>query len=87
MVTGESAVEHKLTMQVAEVNRALLSVSKCVDGGNRIVFDEGWSYIEDKRTGQRTTIERRGGLYVLETWVRSRQNDQKPAPFARHGGR
>ena len=69
MATEEDPAEHRLTMQVADVNRALLSVSKAVDGGNRVVFDRDWSFIEDKRTGRRTTIRREGMLYVLDAWV------------------
>ena len=89
MCTNESSTEHRLTMQVADVNRALLSVSKAVDGGNRVVFDSEWSYIEDKRTGEKTTVRRRGGLYVLETWVKARSNDPRPidSPFGGQGGK
>ena len=77
-MTGNSQTEHRLTIQVADVNRALLSVSKAVDGGNRVVFSKDWSDIEDMNTGERTTLSRRGGLYVLDTWVRSRPNDGRP---------
>ena len=84
LATAESNAEHKFTMQVADVNRALLSVSKAVDGGNSVVFDERWSYIEDKRTGERTTIKRSRGLYVLEAWVKQRPSDSgQAAGFAR----
>lgn len=88
MSTEESETQHRMTMQVAEVNRALLSVSRAVDGGNRVVFDQNWSYIENKRTGERTTIQRRGGLYVLETWIKSRDNARDTAaPFGRQGSK
>ena len=87
MANGENATQRNLTLQVAEVNRALLSVSRAVDNGNRVVFDEGWSYIEDKRTKERTTLERRGGLYVLEAWVKSRPSvpADTSSPFGRQG--
>lgn len=92
LATDESPIAHNLTMQVAEVNRAILSVSKAVDAGNRVIFDDRWSYIEDKRTGQRTALQRRGGLYVLESWVRARGEEEqpsasnrRPAPFGRPG--
>ena len=86
MMTTESNAERRLTIQVADVNRALLSVSKAVDGGNRVVFDHDWSYIEDRNTGERTTLVRKGGLYVIETWVKTRQDDAPPSqPFGRQG--
>lgn len=88
MVTADSKVQHNMTMQVAEVNRALMSVSRCVDAGNRVVFDDKWSFIEDKKTGHRSTIHRRGNLYVLESWVKARGDAQAPAqPFGRQGGK
>ena len=76
-------------MQVADVNRALLSVSKSVDAGNREVFDCDWSYIEDRQTGERTTLTRQGGLYVLEAWVKQKLNscDQPAIPFGRQGNK
>ena len=87
-------------MQVADVNRALMSVSRAVDAETRIVFDDQWCFIGDKRMGERTTIARQGGLYVLEAWIKSRgdppasggvkgQRDGGTAssPFARQGGK
>ena len=47
MRTAESTTTRNLAMQVADVNRALPSISKAVDAGNRVVFDDRWSYIED----------------------------------------
>ena len=76
-------------MQVADVNRALLSVSKSVDAGNRVVFDSDWSHIGDRQTGERTTLMRQGGLYVLEAWVKQKPNsrDQPAMPFGRQGSK
>ena len=88
MMTSEASTERKLALQVADVNRALLSVSKAVDGGNRVISDKDWSYIEDRTTGERTTLVRKGGLYVVETWVKSRSDDVPPGqPFGRQGMR
>ena len=87
--TNDSATQRGLTMQVADVNRALLSVSKSVDAGNRVVFDRDWSFIEDRQTGERTTLTRQGGLYVLEAWVKPKPDirDQPAMPFGRQGSR
>ena len=38
-----------------------------------MVFDDvacGGSYIEDKGTGERISLEDRGGMYMLKQWVR-----------------
>ena len=58
-----------MTMQVAEVTKPLGSVRAFVKAGNKVVFDEGNSYIENKVTGVRTGIEDRGGAYVFDLWI------------------
>ena len=70
-----------LTAQVYEVNKALLSVSKIVKAGNRVVLgdDEGID-IEDKTTKERIWIEEEGGMYALKMWVR-KDGLHKDAPF------
>ena len=44
--TSEGIVRN-LTAQVCEVNKALLSVKKVVQAGNKVVFDSDGSFIED----------------------------------------
>ena len=39
VVEGEEGYERKMTAQVCDVNKALLSVSKMVKAGNKVVFD------------------------------------------------
>ena len=58
-----------MTAQVMEVNKALLSVSRMVKAGNRVVFDEEGSYIEHKTSGEWIPLEERGGVYVLKMWI------------------
>ena len=78
--TNEGHIRN-LTAQVCEVNKAVLSVSKIVKAGNRLVFgdDEG-NYIEDKTTKERTWIEEEGGMYALKMWVR-KDGLHKDAPL------
>ena len=59
----------------------MLSVSKAVKAGNKVVFgdDEG-GYIEDKLTKERIWIEEEGGMYALKMWVR-KDGLHKDAPF------
>ena len=56
-------------MQVAEVTTPLGSVRAFVRAGNRVVFDEEESYIENKATGVRTDIEDRNGVYMFDLWI------------------
>ena len=46
---GDSPTARGLRMQVADISRPLLSVSRAVDSGCRVVFDSQWSYIEKSR--------------------------------------
>ena len=66
--------------QVAEVNKALASVSRICDSGrDRVVFQKGDSFIENMKSGRRTKLIERNGVYVLEAWI------DKEAGFARPG--
>ena len=58
-----------MCIQVADVNQGLLSVSKATKAGNRVIFDEDGSFIENKTTGTRTWLKERNGMYILKLWV------------------
>ena len=75
-VSTEGAVRN-ITAQVCDVNKALLSVKKMVAAGNRVVFDQAGSYIEDTQSGERMWLAEEDGMYVLTMWV----NKEKQAPF------
>ena len=56
--------------QVAEVNKVLASVSRiCESGQERVVFQKGNSYIEHVKTGRRTQMQERNGIYVIDAWI------------------
>ena len=67
---GEGGQMRKMKAQVCEVNKALLSVKRVVQAGNRVVFDSGGSYVEDTYTGERMPLREEGGMYMLKLWVR-----------------
>ena len=50
---SEEGLDRGIVGQVADVNETLLSVSRLVRSGHRVVFDVGQSYIEDKHTGEK----------------------------------
>ena len=66
----EEGLEKEMTLQVADVNQGLLSVSKAMKAGNRVVFDEAGSYIESKRTGDKTWMRERNGMFIMKLWVK-----------------
>ena len=63
-------MKRNLTMQVCDVNKGLLSVSRINALGHRVVFETGGSYIEDTSTNERIWLHESGGMYVLRLWVR-----------------
>ena len=67
----EEGVIRKVTAQVCDVSKPLMSVHKMVKAGNWIVFDEEGSYVEDKATGEVAWLEERGGMYMLKLWVKA----------------
>ena len=71
LVTTGEGVSKVVTAQVCEVNKPFLSVRKVVAGGNRVVFDQEGSYIEDKTTGERMRMEEKNGMQILKAWTRS----------------
>ena len=66
----EEGSERRMVLQVADVNQALLSVSKAMKAGNKVVFDDEGSYIECKRTGEKTWMREKNGMFVMKLWVK-----------------
>ena len=69
----DAGPEHDMTAQVTDVNKALLSVSKIVSKGCRVVFDEGNRYLENKLAGDWIPMEERNGMYFLKMWISREQ--------------
>ena len=67
---SNEGIGRNMTMQVCEVNKGLLSVSKVVGTDHRVVFDSEGSYMEDMWTKERLWLEERGGMYMLKLWVK-----------------
>ena len=58
-----------MVMQVVAVTKPLGSARAIVKVGNRVVFDEGDSFVQNRATGKKTKINERNGAYVLDLWV------------------
>ena len=60
--------EKAMGFHVTEVRKPLAAVSRIVDKGNRVVFGKGpgESYIENEATGERMTMRRKNGTYVVD---------------------
>ena len=66
-------VTRRMTAQVCDVNKPLLSVRRMVAAGNRVVFYNEGSYIEDKETAERMWLTEEDGMYMLSLWVHKQQ--------------
>ena len=64
--------------EVADVKRPLASVCKICEAGNRVVFEQGSSYIENLKTGKRTNIEETGTGYRIKVWLPHFQGQGNP---------
>jgi hypothetical protein len=69
VAVAEEGQRRKMRAQVCAVNKALLSVSRMVQAGNRVVFEQSGSYVEDLHSGERMHMEEKGGMYMLKVWV------------------
>ena len=77
--------EINLDKQIADVKKALGSVRRMCEAGNRVVFDdEGELHREQGHRGASDTGEGAGASYVLSLWVPKGSQDQ---PFPGQGGK
>ena len=86
MSTTDGAQLRKVTFQVANVNKALGSVSKMVKNGNREVFDTSGSKIENKMTKDILWLRERDGVYVVDMMVAPPGREKKSKPLFLRGG-
>jgi hypothetical protein len=68
-VTAKEGSRCVLRMQVTDVRKSLMSVSKVCDEGHRVMFEAAGGFIEHIASGLRTNFDRRNGVYVLDVDV------------------
>ena len=69
-----------MAIQVADVHKPLLSLSRCADAGYESRFGRTRGCLYDVTNGDCIPLERRGILYFLKAWVKSAQPSKSP-PF------
>ena len=60
-----------INLQVADVHKALLSLSRCADMGFEGRFGRLAGALVREQTGEMIPLERRGNLYILKAWLRA----------------
>ena len=84
MWTEGTSSSKSIAMQVADVHKALLSLSRCADMGFESRFGSHFGCLYDTQTGEVIPLLRRGNLYVLRAWIRAApalpfgRQDRKP---------
>ena len=68
IITAEKQLRW-VTIQMADVNKTLCSVSKNNDHGFKVVYDKSESYMQDVKTKEKTNLRRQRGVFVLDCWV------------------
>ena len=76
MWTEGASAPRGIVMQVADVHKPLLSLSRCADLGYESRFGKLAGALIDNASGEVIPLVRKGNLYVFKDWVRA-------APFGR----
>ena len=76
MWTDGASEARPINLQVADVHKPLLSLSRCADMGFESRFGRVAGALIDEDTNEVIPLQRKGNLYVLKCWLRA-------APFGR----
>ena len=68
MMTRGSNVPKKILFQVADVHKALLSVTRAADMGFECHLGKKGGYMLDTVSNEKVPIEREGNLYTMTVW-------------------
>ena len=71
VAVSDGGVMRHMKAQVCDVNKALLSVHRVVQAGNRVVFSASGSFVQDEQTGERMPPKEKGGMYMLKLWAKA----------------
>ena len=71
VAVSDAGVTRQMKAQVCEANKALLSVHRVAQAGNRVVFAASGSYVQDETSGETTALTEKGGMYMLKLWVKA----------------
>ena len=75
VMTSNGGGEKRITFQIADVHKPLLSISKLADQGFACVLTRDGGWLEHIETGERIPVQREGSLYTLNMWIK---DDQDP---------
>ena len=68
-VRTESMSSGRMRFRVTDVHKPLVSAASVVARGNSIYMDKNEAYITDGRTGERTYLHVKNGVYTFPVWL------------------
>ena len=71
MRTEGASQPKTIKMQVADVHKALLSLSRCADMGFESKFGVTMGCLIDTTMNEVIPLKRRANLYILKAWIRA----------------
>ena len=74
-----------IAFQVADVHKALLSITRAADAGYECHLNAHGGYLLDTHTGEKVPIARKGNLYVMRAWVKEAPEYKPAQGFQRQG--
>ena len=77
MTVGATSAK-RITFQVADIHKPLLSITKVADAGYECYLGKNGGWLHDDWTGESIPIARKGNLYVMRAWVRQEEGFTRP---------
>ena len=78
MWTEGATSERQMDLQVADVHKPLLSLSRCADLGFESRFGKSAGALVDGQSGEIIPLHRVGNLYMLRAWIRAAPDHTQP---------
>ena len=75
----------RIVFQMADVHKALLSITRIADAGYECHLGARGGRLLDVHTGETIPIARKGNLYVMKAWVKNDSESATTMGFARQG--
>ena len=85
MMTRNARGPKNIAFQVADVRKALLSITRAADAGYECHLNSHGGYLLDTYTGEKVPIARKGNLYVMRALVKEAPEYKPDQGFQRQG--
>ena len=85
MMTRNARGPKNITVQVADVHKALLSSTRAAYAGYECHLNARGGFLLDVYTGEKIPIARKGNLYVMRAWVKVAPEHKPAQGYVRQG--